>query len=75
MPGIRFWRVLGEGSLSRWNTGHRRNMDEALRREFSKGSGPGWEVGGVNQDPGISRRVAFVSPSESLLETEWRDLR
>ena len=29
---------------------------------------PGWEVGGVNQDPGISRRVAFVSPSESLLE-------
>ena len=43
-------------------------MDEALRREFSRGSEKGLEEVSVNQNPGISRRMAFGSPSESLLE-------
>jgi hypothetical protein len=33
------WWVLGEGSLSRRDKGHRRKMDEALRGEFPEVSG------------------------------------
>lgn len=45
-----------------------KSKDLAPRGEFSRGSGWGWKGPGVNQNPGISRRVGFGSPSESLLE-------